>query len=136
MVMSSFSSDELSRMQAAQSSAMMDTCLLREYVSVDGHNEYGVPIRKWVDRGVFSCGFDPAPQAEANVPAGEGDTQVPMELGMVRLPHGTDVENLDRVIITHRYGVLLDEPMEYNVIETPREGPSGITVRVELVTNG
>ena len=46
------------------------------------------------------------------------------------------LENLDQVIITHRYGVLLDEPLVYNVIETPREGPSGITVRVELVTNG
>lgn len=131
-----FTTTELERMQETQESSMMDQCIIRVSFETDRRDEYGMPVYELVDVTSI-CGLNPAPRPEANVPTGGGGaSQVPISEGLLRLPINTKLSNVDRVTITHRFNVLLEEPVEYEFLEIPRRGPSGLVVKVKLVTNG
>jgi hypothetical protein len=133
--MRAFTSDELIRMQGTQEEAMMDTCQLVRLFITDRVDEYGMPVKEWVEE-ISVCGLDMDPRPEYNAPAGGGDeTQVEAGEAVLRLPIDCDITNLDRVRITHRFGMLLDEPLVYDAGQPPRRGPSGLTIRVRLATH-
>jgi len=126
--MDAFSADELSRMRAAQDAAMMDTCELYDFGGgiVD---VYGVPGEAYVLQGSSECGYDP----NARIEVMEG-TQVAITDAVLRLPIETEVTNLSRVKITHRYGEELETKPLYSVIGEPRTGPSGLLLNLRTVT--
>jgi len=131
--MRAFTSDELSGMQGTQESAMMDRCTILVYTS-RGSDEYGMPVTLWVEGANVACGLDMAPRREWNAPAGAGDqTQVEAGEARIRLPIDTEISNLERIRITHRFGEMLLTPLEYELIEGVRRGPSGLVARCQLV---
>lgn len=131
--MRAFTTTELERMQGAQEDGMMDTCVLL-HLTERGSDDYGMPVKQWVEGSVLACGLDMDPKPEWNAPAGAGDeTQAEAGEARLRLPIDTDISRLERVRVTHRFGVLLDEPPEYDLTETPQRGPSGLWVRLKRV---
>ena len=135
--MRAFTSTELERMQGAQEDAMMDKGVILEYTETDRSDEYGVPVAPYVEGAVTVCGFDGSPRQEVNAPAGGGNvTQVDINEVRLRFPLDTRIDNLDRLRVTHRFGVLQDEPATYELLEQPRQGPSGLLVRARKVSDG
>jgi len=121
--MRAFTSTELSRMQTAQEEGMMDTCelLIRTERASD---EYGMPVVQWVTQGPIACGLDDTASPEMlNAEAHAFDAQL-------RLPIDTVIEAVDRVRITHRFGAMLAEPVEYELLGDALRGPSGLVVKL------
>jgi hypothetical protein len=128
--MAAFTTDELAGMQATQESAMMDLCdILR--IADSGPDGYGKPRRTWVE--VYTdvvCGFGYPNPREAM-----GLAQVPQLDAVLRLPLDTDITNLDRVTVTHRFGVDEASPITYELVGPIKQGPSGLRVGMNRVTN-
>lgn len=134
MPMDAFDTDELAWMQAAQEDGMMDTCVVLSYA--DGATDaYGMPVRTWVESDEMACGYDGRRHTQQGVPAGTPGAQVELTDGRIRLPIDTVISVLDRIRVTHRFGVELSEAIEYEVIGEPRRGPSGLLVDVRRVTS-
>lgn len=127
-----FDADDLTFMQATQEAAMQDTCVLLRYTELDP-DVYGNVRHQYEEGDSSDCGFDPTASNEVM----EG-TQVAVTDAVVRLPialHG-QIDQFDRVKITHRFGVALDSPPTYELIGLPERGPSGLVVNLRLVTDG
>ncbi len=128
--MRSFTTTELSRMQSAQEEGMMDRCVVLQFTETDRVDEYGTPVSPYVEGPLIACGLDMDPKREANAPFGGGDvTQAEVGEGRIRLPMDTVIGGLDRIMVIERFGVMI-EPITYDLIETPRRGPSGLWARV------
>jgi hypothetical protein len=130
MVMEAFSTDELAGMQATQESAMMDVCdILR--MANGGADSYGKSRRVWFTiYGEVPCGFGyPSPRESL------GLAQVPQVDATLRLPLETDITNLDRITVTHRFGVEEADPATYELAGPIKQGPSGIQIGMRRVTN-
>jgi microcompartment protein CcmK/EutM len=126
------SDGELAGMQGTQVDAMPDTCqiLRQEEVGVD---PYGYPLKEYVVIYTGACGLDASDSEEVME-----DTQVAVVDAKVRLPLSVqdDFDNLDRIRITHRFDVELDEPQVFSVIGDPERGPSGLVLELRLITDG
>lgn len=122
--MTSFSAAELACMQTTQEAAMMDTCDLLVRDETDRADEYGMPVANWVIQATVACGLDMRPSQEAR------NAEAKLFDARLRLPIETDFSQVDRVRITHRFGVMLEAPLEYEIIGQAQRGPSGL--RVEL----
>lgn len=133
--MRALTTTELSRMQGAQESAMMDQGVILAYVA-GAADEYGMPYPLWVEGVVTECGYDGQRRQETGVPAGTPDTQVELTDGRLRLPIDTAINRLDRFRLTHRFGVLLETALTFEMMGEPRRGPSGLLVDVRRVING
>jgi head-tail adaptor len=124
--MRTFTMNELSRMQNAQETGMMDTCELI-CRGETGQDEYGQPVENWVAGATLACGLDNRASSEyRNAEAAVFDARL-------RLPIETDVSNVDRVRITHRFGILLETPLEFQLTGKTRRGPSGLLVDLRSV---
>lgn len=118
--------DELSGLQAAQESAMMDTCIIQAYSSAD--DDYGEPIASYTDGEAISCGLNNRGGREVQ----DSDMTTLITDATIRLPIGTEIEPQDRVKITHRFGVAAVST--YEVVGPVRRGPSGLQVDVKAVS--
>jgi hypothetical protein len=127
--MNALSTAELSHMQAANTSAMWDTCCIvsRTAGLLD---EFGNPADVWTEGADLACGLDMRTSYEVL----QG-TQVPVRAPRLRLPFGTVVTNLDRIKITKRYGVTLAAPLMYEIIGPPRQGPVGVQIDLKTATS-
>jgi len=129
-----FTTTELSRMQGTQTAAMQDTVILESYTGGAGTSPYGYGYsHSYADSVAVAAGLDMAPSREV------------MEAGQVALPDARlrlslatagYVANVNRVRVTHRYGVLLSTPLVYDVIGLPERGPSGLQLNLRLATAG
>jgi hypothetical protein len=130
--MQPFNSDDLARMQATQEAAMQDTCQLlrREEVGTD---DYGYKHQEFAVVMATLCGFHPTATKEVMDGA-----EVALTDAQVRLPLSlhAEVGNLDRIKITHRFGVELTDQPVYEVIGEAKRGPSGLVLNLRLVTEG
>ena len=127
--MRTLTSVELERMQDAQEAAMMDRCdILR--LAEGGTDAYGKPLRSWVPSSEYvECGFGyPRPRE------GLGLAQVAELDAVLRLPLWVDVTNLDRVRVTHRFGVKLATAATYEATGPIKRGPSGVVLGLKLAT--
>ena len=123
--MRNFTSTELERMQGTQEEGMMDICDLLEHVETDRKDEYGKPVEQWVARSGLACGLDLRSSGEVrNAEADLWDVRL-------RLPIDTEVSRVDRVVITHRFGALLGEPMLFQVEGEALRGPSGLVLKLK-----
>jgi head-tail adaptor len=125
-VMSVFSAAELEGMQATQEAAMMDQCelLIRSESAAD---DYGMPVVRWLVSGTPMCGLDTKASKEFL------QAEAPYYDARVRLAIDTDISGVDRIRITHRFGVELGTPIEYEVQGEAIRGPSGLVVMVRAV---
>lgn len=124
--MSRFSLAELAAMQTAQEEAMQDYCelLIRTERAVD---EYGMPVEQWITGAALYCGLENTRSAEWR------NAEPPDFDARLRLPIDTDITNVDRVRITERFGVMLDEPLLFALTGKTRRGPSGLVVELKVV---
>lgn len=127
--MRAFTLGELDRMQSTQVGAMQDTCVIRSYSA--SQDSWGNPSVSYTGGAALACGFQHISPDEVQE---SGD--VPRVDGRVRLPLGTELDERDRVRITHRYGVELSSPETYEVVGPARRGPSGLYVDLRLVGSG
>jgi len=125
----SFSTLDLSGMQAAQDNHMMDTCTIDRYTD-GGTDPYGAPTPTWVSDDPIACGFHVFKVDEVL-----GQTKVAIAAAQVRLPIGTTLDLKDRITITKRHGVAVDN-VSYAIAGDPVRGPSGLLVDLERVTDG
>jgi len=123
-----FSTGELEALQGTQEGAMQDRCVLLTRGSA-GTDEHGQPIATWTERAATACGFGYPSPREAM-----GGAQVPATQGRVRLPLDTDVSNVDRVRLTHRFGAALSPTETFEVVGEPRRGPSGLALDLKRRT--
>ena len=127
-----FASEELSRMQMTQESAMMDQCTLLRRTTT-GTDDYGQPVEAFVDFAVAECGFDSRASREVM-----GASQVPVYDARLRLAmeYESLVSNVDRVRITHRFSEALETALTYDVDGLAVRGPSGLLLNLRKVTDG
>lgn len=129
--MRTFSAQELAGMAGTQESAMMDTCQhLQRFVEPDGYNN---PAETFIAGASYPCGLDEAPKDRE---AMDG-TQVVMMDAKLRMSLDLEgvIANVDRLRITHRFGVALATPRDYEIIGAPRRGPSGMIFALRKVTD-
>lgn len=121
---------QLSRMQDHAEESMWDTCQILEY-NGEALDSYGQQVQKYFLRWpAIACGYS-SKSSEVMV-----DTQVFMSDGVLRLPIDTELENLDRIIVTYRHGVLMSDPLTFEILGQPMRGPSALVMNLKLVTDG
>lgn len=125
----SFSTDELAAMQVAQDAHMMDACTIDAY-SAGAADAYGNPSDGWTSGSEIACGFKQAKPREIM-----GTTRVPEWDAQLRLPIDTAVDPRDRITLTKRHGVAVT-PVTYEILGSPRRGPSGLVVDLVKITDG
>lgn len=130
--MRQFTSTELLHMQAAQDSAMQDTCHVLTYdTDADDADAYGLPNRSHMVEVSIECGLKLVSPREA-----QARGEVPVINAIMRLPIGTEIDERNRIMVTHRYGVELDTPMMFEIEGPVRRGPSGIRLNLRKADNG
>ncbi len=126
----SFSDDVLTRMQVTQTGLMQDVCMLLVFESDDElQDEYGMPLEEERVGDTVACGIDLTRQSEVM-----RGTEVLVADGKARLPYGTVVDGFDGLRVTHRYGVELDEYLDYEIVGPVEQGPSGVRVNIRRVS--
>jgi hypothetical protein len=125
-----FTTVELSRLAGTQTGAMQDICRILAYSAVS--SDYGPATGQatYTAGSPVVCGYNPKPKEV------QGDGQVMMTDGTLRLPSGTTISHLDRIRLTHRYGVALSPVETFEVLGQPARGPSGLVVYLRMVTDG
>jgi hypothetical protein len=101
-------------------------------------DRYNKPTNTWTPRE------DPAEPGEPlSIPCGVEYldsrevvpvTQTVLIQAKVRLARGTQVDTLDRIIITHIRGVALDPAQQYNIVGAPKMLPSLMLLELTSVT--
>lgn len=124
-----FSAGELSDMRDAQEGHMMDICLLAEPSKTT--DPYNLPKDSWNWNAAVesACGFYANPGKELL-------DQVPEAEAVVRLPIDLALSHQARLRVIQRFGEVQADPVTYDVIGTPRLGPSGLLVWLKKVTDG
>lgn len=123
-----FSRGELDDMRDVQEAHMMDTCLIAEPTKTTNESNLPVASYDWDEAEQSICGFDPSPSQELL-------DQVPNSEAVNRMPIDTVISNEAYIRITKRFGETID-PLTYQVIGSPRRGPSGLLVWLVSVTDG
>ena len=131
--MRQFTADKLARLQSTQEASMQDTCIILNSSTTE--DDYNLPVETWNwNNGTESiCGYKPTTKEE-----GQTDSQVAMFDAELRLPLSRDslIASTTRIKITKRFGVTLSTQPVYKVISGAERGPSGLVVKLELVTDG
>ena len=122
-------SNDLANMQAAQEIVMLDTCDLLIKFETDRADAYGAPVFEWITETTINCGLDLRASREML------NAEMHVYDARLRLPIDTEISRIDRVHITHRHGVLLADPIDFDLIGEPRRGPSGLLIDLRSVTN-
>lgn len=125
-----FTATDLASMQATQSAHMMDTCQRLVFTDTGLFDEYNKPLVTYVNGVTLACGVDFSSSKRELL----GETQVPGDRTLLRLPFGTVINGHDRVRITHRFGQAIT-PLLYELLADPTSGPSGLVAPIGLVTN-
>lgn len=123
-----FTAAELAGMQEVQDGHMMDKCIILSYGETV--NAYGNPTPNWTEGAEMWCGFQHVTPREVQ-PSGN----VPDYDARLRLPIDTVIDPRDHVRITERHGEDITAE-RYQVIGSPRRGPSGLYLNMKLVTDG
>lgn len=117
------SSADLSNMRTCQEAHMFDTCELLKK-STFGVDQYGMPYTSFVVVGMSVCGLNTTASREML------NAEAHMYDARLRLPLGTVIINVDQIRITHRFGEMLNTPIEYEILGSPVIGPSGMVLNL------
>jgi head-tail adaptor len=121
-----FTTAELTRMQAAQTASMMDTCIVQSYAMT--LDDYGAEVDTYTDGSAIACGVNMTPASESRT----ATMNVERIDATVRLPIATVIKSTDRVKVTHRFGVAITN-IVFEVVGSIRRGPSGLQVDLQAV---
>jgi len=108
---------------------MQDTCNILVYGSMT--DAYGNPKAVYTAGGDVVCGLELVSPDETQ---DTGD--VPLIDAKLRLPIDTDIDERDRIRITHRYDVDLDTLLVFEIDGPVKRGPSGLVVALRVVDDG
>jgi len=120
-----FTAGDLANMQAAQTAAMQDTCVIQSYART--LDSYGSPAVTYTDGSAIACGVEMTSGRENR----RTDLTAERIDATIRLPIATSIKATDRIKVTHRYGVAAAQV--YEVVGEVRRGPSGLRVDVLAV---
>jgi hypothetical protein len=126
--MRAFTTTELTRLQDTQESAMQDTCVIQAYSSMT--DDYGNPKPVYQDIYESECGLEHLDPAEV-----QATGEVPIIDAKLRLPLDTELDERDRIKITHRFRAELVIPRVFEIIGPAERGPSGLTFSLRIVDN-
>ncbi|HEX9595911.1 MAG TPA: hypothetical protein VF982_03450 [Anaerolineales bacterium] len=134
-----FSTGELGRLQLTQASAMQDEGQILAY-SAGTADDYGLDSAKTYAAGQkWPCGFRARARREGST-HGESmnETEVGEQLSEVRLPLEAESELTTpaRFKLLQRFGEILTGALTFEVVGLPERGPSGLVLRLRLVTDG
>jgi hypothetical protein len=121
-----FTTTELARLQSTQESAMQDTCDLLIYTQI-GTDTHGLPVEDYLISTTSECGLDLRASKELV------NAEMHVYDARLRLPIDTVIGGIDRIRITHRFGVLLATPLEFDLLGETRRGPSGLVLNLRNV---
>jgi hypothetical protein len=125
--MNRFTTAELNSLSDTQESAMQDTCNLITYSG--SYNEFGELEQVWTTTSGIACGV----KMVGGVEEYRGQF-IKLDIdAVIRLPIDTEITELDRVEVTKRFGVDVDD-MLYEVVGFPKRGSSGLQVDCKKVT--
>jgi len=126
--MSTLSTVELTQMRADQAGYFNDTCVIQTHSSTQ--NAVNEPVSSWADGSAISCGFEMTGGDERQ----QADGTLLVVDGVVRVPIGTTVTELDRVKITKQHGSTLGTALVFSVAGKPKRGPSALVIDLQRVT--
>ncbi len=116
-----FTDKELDEMAEDQEAHMLDTCKIQSRVLTG--NDFGEQVESWpVDGEETICGLEMSPGSERHT--AEGNT-IQYD-AILRLPLETQINPVDRVKITKRFGVRLETALVYEIMSPIQQGASGI----------
>jgi hypothetical protein len=125
--MREFTATELERMQDTQEAAMQDTGVMLRYS--EARDDYNNPYPDYTaDENSVVCGLEYTDPDEV-----QESGEVPMIDAWLRLPLATAWDTRDRFRVTHRYGVELADPPEFELVGPVQRGPSGLVVGLRSV---
>lgn len=125
-----FTPQDLEGMKQTQEDHMMDTCIHLSW-ETNSTDVFNLPKSAWTSENQIACGF-----LEKRVLERLGLTEVPDSDGAFRLPRDMIIDQRDRLVLTHRYGSPLLEPVYFETLGSPVKGPSALLVTVRRVTDG
>jgi hypothetical protein len=118
-----------------------DTCQILEHSS-GSPDRYNKPANTWTVR-IDPASPDPENPEPLGIPCGieylESQDTVPatqtvLIQASLRLEKGTQVNNLDRIKLTHVRGEALDPPQTFNIVGAPKIMPSLVLLDLASVT--
>lgn len=123
--MNALTSGMVGRLQEIQEGHMMDSCKILAYSATE--DEYNQKVPAFTAGTEIICGVNFTRSREI-----QQEAEVIKTDGVIRLPIDTAVTGRDRIRITKRFGVAVDE-VDYEIIGDPRRGPSGLLADVVQV---
>jgi hypothetical protein len=124
--MRAFTTDEMTRLQAANEESMMDTCVIMTHSTL--LDSYGADSQVFTDGLPTICNVDMTVVMENR----KADMTVEKIDATIRLPIGTVIKPADRVRITARYGIAV-MPIELEVVGAIRMHVTGLVVDLQAV---
>lgn len=116
----------ITAMRKTQEAHMFDICELLKK-STSGVDQYGMPYSSFIVNGISACGLNTTASKEIT------NGEIPVYDARLRLPRDTNISNIDRIRITHRFGKLLDTPIEYEILGSPMNGPTGMVLNLRSI---
>lgn len=117
--------DELAGLQAGGESTMLDQCRIEYHDRTGPVDNHGKPTKVPVAPVTKRCGFRPGGGREV-----QNGSERSVSDASIRLPVGTEIDNLDVIVLTQRFGRPVPE-QRYNVIGMPRYGPTAIILTLQ-----
>lgn len=102
---------EISRFARDAVDTMLDRCIVLRFTD-GGQDDRGMPSVTYTPGTPTACGFSRRTRRETM-----GGAQVPVEIAALRLPLAQAVSTLDRILLTHRMGRSLAEPIVFEITD-------------------
>lgn len=119
--------DQIAQFQTIQASSLHDTCTLRRHIA-NATDVYGMSTASYLETANVLCGFRVKKSTEVM-----GNAQVTDIVAELRLPIDTEIDGLDQVTMTKRYGEAIT-PVTFKVDGTPIRGVSGSVIQLIKAT--
>lgn len=134
MATSALSEKELAQLQLDNEAHMNDLCTIRK--RVDAQDTYGQPVATWSDEyTAVPCSFEFSPfkfrARETGVPGAE--TSEILVRARVPLSYYDIISREKRLRLTHRFGVQLTTPEDYEIQGFAERQAFGLTVNLQRV---
>lgn len=111
-------------LQITVNRTLLDLCKLLTHTE-GATNDYGYATETYSEDIAYTpCGFAYLRMDESTFTAYEA----PEAEASLRLAAGTDITNVDRVLLTHKQGIELDTPLTFDVVGEPKVQRTGVTL--------
>lgn len=119
----------LTRMQSGANDTMLDRCLIHRRMVGQPDRHGKAEITYIPDAEDMACGVKLARNYE-------GTAEALMADYVLRLPHGTDIDALDRVQLTQLFGNAGFSPIMCEIVGEVLYGATAVTLKLKRLTHG